>query len=433
VSGKFEQRRDPVASGATSHSPPSPESAMSVDFPPYHDGSTGGPPGSLTNLVNHYPQGVCLLTFRNAADAPVAHRVLAFLQISEHPPRVGVIIHATSAALDGMKSAFGINILSARQAELYRAVLHGNELDQGEWRLTSTGVPVLSQAVAWIDAEIESVKEIANGLELVISKVRSHGESSATPLVAVLGGHGELRTSTISAVDDDLTESLRIVDRVHPEMESLAADLTARVTATAYINGELVFLASAGHLEQHVGPGVPIGFRIPAVAPFGATFMAWAPSDEVEQWLTVVDRASNPQSARERALGNLAAVRSRGFTVYLRTATHDPLWANLSQGLLPTTLEELSDDDFALLNSLRQDPVDFGPEDVHEVEWIAVPVFGPTSEVVLALGVEGLPHARDWTEFEARLARLEQAASNSIAILGGRVPVHEGGVGIGRD
>lgn len=393
---------------------------MDVDLPPSAPGPAGGPPASLAHLAGLYPQGVCVVTYTDADGRPAASRVLTFFPVSENPPRVGLVIrNGTQGALTG---GFGINILSADQAGFHRSMLDEQESPE-EWQFTSAGIPVLRRTVAWMEAGVETATEVADGLYMVVARVRTHGENSRTPLVALLGGYGELRTSTLSAVSGDLTESLHVVDLVRPEMENLAVDLGARVTAAAFVGDHLVFLASAGRIENHVGPVVPIGSRAPAIAPVGATFMAWASSERVERWLSLLDRAEDPRAARAAAESCLSAVRARGFTVYLTTPTHDQLWVEVAHGRVPTSPEDLSDKEFALFNTLVQDPPEFGPDSVGDVEWLSVPVFGPTSEVLLTLGVEGLPHPHDWQEFEARLARLEQATSNATRAVGGRIPV----------
>lgn len=383
-------------------------------------------PGSLSSIAARFPAGVCVLAFTHAG-RPSVVIALTFVMVSEHPARVAVVLSdAATARILADSTGFSVNVLSARHLRTYRSLARDaphalNGIT--EWRLSATGVPVLTGVAAWMEAEVDHVTEVADGCVVVVATVRSRGDSSAAPLVVVDGGHGELLTSSLAAQGHDIGAHLALIDLVRTEMEALAADLACRVVAQALVKEQHVFLASAGHLVDDTAPAMPVGKRTPAVPPSGAIFAAWADDEAVERWLRTLDRAADPDAARADARQRLKGIRARGFSVSLHQDSHTRLMQQAKRGQLPARHEELDDDQFDLMTTMAADPVVFGPADVGRVDWLALPVFGPDGEVALALGIEGLERPRDWAEFEDRLARLEEASSRATAAIGGHLPL----------
>ncbi|WP_436698606.1 hypothetical protein [Nocardioides sp. BYT-33-1] len=380
-----------------------------------------GSPGSVRHVVSHLPRGLCVITLSRAG-ADLAVPVQTMVALGEDPPQAALVLAPGDLGdlVLGEGEGIGISVVSSEDERLSRQLLPGAPLplDPGACRRGPHDVPVLSRSVAWIEAAVHAVEE-AGGLLVVLADVRSHGESSLTPMVEYLGGYGDLTVSMLAAPDENLRHQLALVDRIREEMESVAFELGCRVVAQTLVDDQLVFLASAGHISHYVSPVMTVGNRAAVVPPLGALFLAWAPEPEVERWLGPLQEPD--ERARARAV--LARVRDSGYTVYLRSEADTEVWALSARGQLPVVVDELSDEQRRMVHGIRQDPAGFGPDDVTEVEWLAVPVFGEDSRVALILGVEGLDYPRDWEEFEARLARLEQAASMATRAIGGKVPL----------
>ncbi|MGQ4619400.1 flavin reductase [Nocardia sp. R7R-8] len=382
-------------------------------------------PGSLASAAARFPVGACVLSYMKSGE-PVAVSVSSLTAISENPARVIIVLTGAEAIGTSAQAEFSINVLSSHHAQLYRSLPADQEqrLDESVgWRLTTRGVPVLNHVTAWMEAVRERVVELTPECVVLVATVRAHGDSSLAPLVVVDGGHGVLETSSLQAQGHDVTEALALVDLVRDEMEAVASDLECRVVAQALVDDQHVFLASAGHLYNYSGPAMRVGDRTAAIPPSGAIFVAWSGEEDVEHWLSILDRSPDPEGARADGRARLRGVRTRGFTVALHQDTHDRLWELTTQGAIPARREDVDDEQFQLLTTLAADPVDFGPSDVQRVEWLALPVFGPDGNVVLALGIEGLEAPTDWAEFEGRLARLEEASSRATQALGGRLPL----------
>lgn len=380
-------------------------------------------PGSLASAITVLPQGVCVASWVDGG-VVVTHAVESIMFVSETPPLVALVVSGrTAQSLKALRGGFGVNILAGEQLHVYRRISEGRSATDIDWHWTSGQTPILGGCAAWIDAEVDHSNEVVANLEIVVARVRSHGENSRRPLIAVRGGLGTLPAAVLSTVSDDTAAALALVTRIQPELESLAADLGGRAAVSTVVGGQLVIIASAGVVDQTAAPTLPVGFRIPALAPLAATFYAWESPDEVHHWLDLVDRIHEPEAARLHELQRLAEIRARGYSVFLRRPRSDSVWNRIGKRVLPSEVEELGPDDIEMIRNGPLDPLGFSADEVTAVEWFAMPVFGPTGKVVLTLSVDGMQLPRDWSDFEPRLARLERAASNSTRILGGVVPL----------
>jgi DNA-binding IclR family transcriptional regulator len=203
-------------------------------------------------------------------------------------------------------------------------------------------------------------------------------------------------------------------------MEAAAADLGGRVVAQTVVDRQIVFIASAGSLPDNRGKiAMTIGSRVPAIPPLASLFMAWEPQGVVEEWL----KAVTSDERREQARTRLADVRERGYSAYVADETSADLLREMGDLRFPASIDELNHDQIVAIENLTVDPLGFGSEHVTQIEWLAVPVFSRDHRVCLVLGLEGLPRPSGWTDFERRLARLEQAASNIMTVTGGQVAI----------
>lgn len=385
------------------------------------DDLTAPIPGSLRHTMSHYVRGVCAVTFSRGEHA-VAVLAEGLHAVGEHPPRVAILLSKSQAiaARPEPGQAIGINVLSVEQESLFReaAVGEGLVLPPGEWRAGTTGTPLLNRPVAWMDCSVDRIIDL-DDLSIVLGDVASQGESSLKPLIGFRSGYGELTTLTLSAGSSELRPWLQLVDHVREEMEAVANELHCRVVVQAMVGDQIVFLASAGHLTDSVSPVMAVGDRSPVVPPMGALFVAWDQPENVERWVSVLPEGPTRADARSR----LTAVRERGYSVYMRSERDRDLWRIKATGQMPSVPRDLTSAQVQMINEMNQDPKQFGPNEAEDVEWIAVPIFGPDSQVALLLGAEGLTYPSDWGEFEARLGRLEEAASRATTAIGGCVPL----------
>ena len=248
-----------------------------------------------------------------------------------------------------------------------------DKFDGLTFREAPSGAPLLDGVVAWIDCDLESVRE-AGDHYIVLGRVQALDvESTTLPLLFFQGGYGRFAPLSLAAANSrgTLTKELRDVDLVRPEMERLAADLSGRCVATAPVAGELVVTASAGS-PRTPSSATLVGQRLPFAPPTGAVLVAWSDEAAIDAYLAPLPAGE----ARARHRECLAAVRDRGYSVGL---------LNDAQRRFAATLDRLAEDPAAvahddlrgLISDLDYDPVELPAERRKQVRTIAVPVFGP--------------------------------------------------------
>lgn len=83
--------------------------------------------------------------------------VSAFVSLSAAPPLVAVIIdraHSINDLLDGDSACFAVNVLAHDQqalADRFAFVKDEDRFLVGRWQPASTGAPVLTDALTWLD------------------------------------------------------------------------------------------------------------------------------------------------------------------------------------------------------------------------------------------------------------------------------------------
>lgn len=129
------------------------------------------------DALRHFPAGVTLVTAGSGDDVH-GLTVSAFASVSADPPMIAVIldlrnhIHPYLAA-EG--APFGVNILAEEQSELSTrfATQPANErFAVGRWATAPSGVPVLDEALAWLDCTVEARLE-AGSHRIYVGRVRA--------------------------------------------------------------------------------------------------------------------------------------------------------------------------------------------------------------------------------------------------------------------
>ena len=226
----------------------------------------------------------------------------------------------------------------------------------------------------------------------------------------------------VVALGNAALERHRVIEVARVEMERLTRELGVQIVATSATVDEIVFVERVGRYTGH-DPSPRVAERVPLVPPLGTVFMAWASDDTVEAWLDRLD-PSTTRDELELHRYSLEWVREHGYTVALEGDTR----VELGRTLIELTDQPTSSDLRAHLEKLferlsheRYSPTD-APSEPFSVSLVAAPVFGPTSEVVLALSAIGFPEPLESAAVDAIGERVRRATAAITAETHGRPP-----------
>jgi flavin reductase (DIM6/NTAB) family NADH-FMN oxidoreductase RutF/DNA-binding IclR family transcriptional regulator len=378
-------------------------------------------PKWFRQVLGQYPTGVCVVT-ATPSEGPSAGMVVgSFTSVSLDPPLVAFLPDRSSSTWPRIQGAgkFCVNILGADQESLCRnfASKAADKFEGQSYRMSALGSPILENSVAWMDCEIDSVTE-AGDHYIVVGLVRDlQIERSGLPLLFFQGGYGRFSPLSLSAADPmgTITQQLRHVDVARPEMERLAADLSARCIATARVDKELVVAASAGNSRRDSVVTL-VGQRLPLMPPTGSVFFAWNTDAEIDGWL-----AKSAPAAHDRFKTSLNSVRARGYALGLLSE---------AQRKFVSTLDKIASDGAKthevdlreLIQSLSYDPEQLSPAVLNDVRLVTVPVFGPKGEVVLAITLCEFAKPTSQDGVLPYIERTLEAARRVTEKLGGKSP-----------
>jgi flavin reductase (DIM6/NTAB) family NADH-FMN oxidoreductase RutF len=117
-------------------------------------------PAIFRHVLGHHPTGVAVITALGEDGLPLALVVGTFTSVSLDPPLVGFLPDRKSSTWPLIAAAgrFAVNVLAADQAEECRSLAgRGDKFAGVDWSLSPLGLPVLANAVATIECELESV------------------------------------------------------------------------------------------------------------------------------------------------------------------------------------------------------------------------------------------------------------------------------------
>ena len=158
------------------------------------------------NVLGSYPTGVCVITSVDADGNRLGLVIGSFVSISLDPPLVGFFPDKRSGTWPRIEASgrFCVNVLGSDQLALcQRFAARGEdkfaELAHGH---APSGLPLLDDAIAWIDCRIDRVTEVGDHW-LVVGEVeamdrREHG----TPLMFFRGGYHDLATLADDSAGD---------------------------------------------------------------------------------------------------------------------------------------------------------------------------------------------------------------------------------------
>jgi flavin reductase (DIM6/NTAB) family NADH-FMN oxidoreductase RutF len=387
------------------------------------DKSTANPvdPKRFRQVLGQYPTGVCVVTATEPDGRRAGFVVGSFTSVSLNPPLVAFFPDKGSTSWPRIQSAgkFCVNILSAEQEDICRTFASRKEdkFAGVACREAESGSPIIADAVAWIDCDLESVTE-AGDHYIVLGRVRRLDvESTSLPLLFFQGGYGRFAHLSLAVADRSFLQQLRGVDLVRPEMESVVSDIPgARCNASAPVDDEIVVLASAEGPDS-TSRATFVGERLPFIPPLGRVFAAWMDDAKLENWLKHVP--SEDERAEERKW--LAAVRSRGFSAIPRTDAWQELEATRAR--LAVDPEAVDREDLhSQIRKLSHEFVTFSPEVKSDLGVIRVPIFGRDGGVAMQLSVYVAPKPAAAGDVDADIERVRSAGRRATELLGGSVP-----------
>lgn len=368
-------------------------------------------------VLGHFPTGVSVITAIGPDSDPIGMAVGSFTSVSLDPPLVAFMPAKKSSSWPRIREAgkFCVNILGAQQESVCRAFAAsgGDKFAHVPWRVSPvTGSPILNGVLAWIDCHITACHDAGDHF-IVIGEVEELAvEVPSPPLVFFQGGYGRFLSMSLSVLEPDLGVQLATADAARYELEAVAGELSMSCIATSVVNQELVVLAAAGPSQPFTLPA-EVGQRFPFVAPLGTVIAAWAAPGVREAWMRHVRDA--PGEAQERLMATLEAVRAQGYAVGRGHMWHDDAFRLVAHSHAGRRGDD--SDSTGFLQMLRTLPPDYEHPATSSDDWLTinVPVFAPTSEVVMMLTVTGPGPARGVGAIAERLKRAAAAAGATIS------------------
>ena len=151
-------------------------------------------------VLGHYPTGVCAITTVHEGE-PVGMIVGSFTSASLDPPLVAFFPDKKSATWPKveMSGRFCVNVLTDNQHDVCRSLSSKlpNKFEALAYGLSDGGLPVFSEAAAWIDCTLHAVHE-AGDHYVVLGLVQAMDVASPLqPMLFFRGGyHGLARVET---------------------------------------------------------------------------------------------------------------------------------------------------------------------------------------------------------------------------------------------
>lgn len=149
-------------------------------------------------VLRHFPSGVTIVSIRSG-EKTHGLTVSAFASVSPEPPLVSVMIdhrHRAWSLLEETGAVFAVNILREEQVELsnrFAWVKDEDRFAEGDWTTATTGAPVLSDALAWMDCTVHA-RARAGTHTVYIGEVQASSvpQPDAPPLVYWNRGYRKL-------------------------------------------------------------------------------------------------------------------------------------------------------------------------------------------------------------------------------------------------
>ncbi|MEO0564055.1 MAG: flavin reductase family protein [Chloroflexota bacterium] len=117
-------------------------------------------PDAFKSALSQYPSGVTIITAQ-AGDERHGLTASAFASVSAEPPLIAVFVNQKGHAHDLLQRAdatFAVNFLQEHHESLSNRFAFSQEdrFAEGDWTIATTGAPVLTDAIAWLDCTVYS-------------------------------------------------------------------------------------------------------------------------------------------------------------------------------------------------------------------------------------------------------------------------------------
>lgn len=126
-------------------------------------------PRGFRSVLGHFATGVTIVS--GVVDGtPIGLTIGSFTSVSLDPPLVGFLPQNDSVSWAAMSrtGSFCVNVLARDQADLcWTFAKSGNEFERFRgigWRPGPTGSPIIDDALAWIDCDVEGAFETGDHL-----------------------------------------------------------------------------------------------------------------------------------------------------------------------------------------------------------------------------------------------------------------------------
>jgi flavin reductase (DIM6/NTAB) family NADH-FMN oxidoreductase RutF len=153
-------------------------------------------PDSFRSVLGRFASGVTVVTTTGAEGRDHGMTVSAFCSVSLEPPLVLVCIDQTASMHDVLQVGhpFAVNVLSAGQEAVSRRFSPGDpphRFDGLGYQRGLTGVPLLDDVLAWIEARVAS-RHREGDHTIVVGRVEAAGARQERPLLYYRGGYAQL-------------------------------------------------------------------------------------------------------------------------------------------------------------------------------------------------------------------------------------------------
>jgi flavin reductase (DIM6/NTAB) family NADH-FMN oxidoreductase RutF len=146
-------------------------------------------------VLGHFATGVTIVTGTDRSGAPVGLTANAMASVSLRPPLVLVCLDQGSASLAAILETerFGVSILEGRHEALARrfsADVRGERFRELELRRSPGGVPLIPDALAWLDCVLWKSVEAGDHMVLFGEVQSSSADENGVPLLFFRGEYG---------------------------------------------------------------------------------------------------------------------------------------------------------------------------------------------------------------------------------------------------
>ncbi|WP_207840869.1 flavin reductase family protein [Williamsia soli] len=150
----------------------------------------------LRSVLGHFATGVIAITAIDPDTGKGAGLAAnSFTSVSLDPPLVAFCVAHSSGSWPAVKRAekFVINILAEDQEHVGRqlAVKGGDKFAGLDWSPSPNGAPILDNAVAWIEAQVDA-EHVAGDHVIVVSRVNHLYADGRAPLLFHKGKYSRL-------------------------------------------------------------------------------------------------------------------------------------------------------------------------------------------------------------------------------------------------